>query len=53
MDSFDKTSTEMHDRFDKRSKNMVKMAIIGAIIWITIILSAIVGLLWLIKQWFF
>ena len=53
MDSFNKSVTEMNDSFDKRANKMVKIAIIGAIIQGVIILSVIIGLLWLIKQWFF
>ena len=53
MDTFDKESEERRGGAITAAKNMIGVAIVGAIIWLSIILSAIIGLLWLIKQWFF
>lgn len=52
-DSFDTMSKKMDDDFNKTAKKMAIIAIIGNIIIFGVALSAVVGLLYLIKVWFF
>ena len=52
-DSFETISKKMDDDFNKTAKKMIIASIIGYILIFGVVCAAAVGLLYLVKVWFF